>query len=264
MSISKKSGLLKAKKDGKATIWNGERSLTLHISAPSVPKKLELQITAEGAESKAIELTNPDGLPVYWYSASPDVVTVDEEGMVTAVNAGKAKLTAYINGSAYNCSVNVKETVIAKERTLHMTAGGTKKLNIKGVKNPVWSSADEDTASFDKNKLTTKKAGETILTATTEDGTEYKVHLFVEDITLTGDGLTPAKGKNKYTLKLKAGGSMGLTFASVDQAVVFKSSKPDSAFIDENGKVEARTKGKSKFTTKLNGKTITVNVVVEE
>ena len=262
--ISKK-GQLKTRKAGKATIWNGERSLVLHISAPSVPKKLKLQITADGAESKAIELTNPDGLPVYWFSASPDVATVDQEGMVTAVSAGKSKVTAYINGSTYNCTVTVKEAAVAKERSLHILEGKTKNLSIKGVKKPVWSSADEDTASFTKkNKLTAKKAGDTILTATAADGTEYKVHLYVENITLSGDGLTPAKGKNKYNLTLKAGESTELSFANVEQDVVFKSSKPDSVFIDENGKVFARAKGKSKFTTKLNGKTITVNVIVEE
>ena len=259
-----KNGQLKAKKPGKATIWNGERSLVLNICAPSVSKKLELQITADGAGSEAIDLKNPDGLPVYWFSAAPDVATVDEEGKVTAVSAGKSKVTAYINGTAYNCTVTVKEAVIAKERTMHILEGKTKNLSIKGVKKPVWSSADEDTASFTKkNKLTAHKAGETILTATTEDGTEYKVHLYVEDVTLSGDGLTPAKGKNKYNLTLKAGESTEFAFASVDQAVVFKSSKPDSAFIDENGKVFARAKGKSKFTTKVNGKTITVNVIVE-
>ena len=90
-----------------------------------------------------------------------------------------------------------------------------------------------------------------------------KIDLYVEDITLSGEGLAPAKGKNKYTLKLKAGESTELAFDSVDQAVVFKSSKPDSAFIDENGKVTARIAGKSKFVAKLNGKTITINVVVE-
>ena len=134
---------------------------------------------------------------------------------------------------------------------------------IKGVKDLTWSSADEETASFDKNKVTAKKAGETVLTATAADGTEYKVHLFAEDITLSGEGLAPAKGKNKYTLKLKAGATTELSFASVDQAVVFKSSKPDSAFIDENGKVSARVAGKSKFTAKINGKTISISVVVE-
>ncbi len=270
VSISKKSGQLKAKKEGTATIWNGERSLVLHISAPSVPKKLSLQITADGAESRAIELKNPDELPVYWFSATPDVAVVDQDGNVTAVSAGKAKVTAYINGSAYNCSVSVKEAVPAKERTLHMAVGAKKNLSIKGVKNPLWSSADEEIASFDKKKLTANKAGETTLTATAADGTEYLVHLFVEDLSLSGEGLAPQTKKNgrlianKYTLTIKAGESTELSFDAVDQAVLFKSSKPDSAFIDENGKVTACAAGRSKFTAKVDGKTITVTVIVEQ
>ena len=47
------------------------------------------------------------------------------------------------------------------------------------------------------------------------------------------------------------------------QPVIFKSSKPDIAFMDENGQVVARRKGKAKFTAKINGKTITINVTVE-
>jgi len=68
---------------------------------------------------------------------------------------------------------------------------------------------------------------------------------------------------NKYTLTIKSGESTQLDFAAVEQAVVFKSSKPESAFIDENGLVSARTAGKSKLTAKINGKTITVTVIVE-
>ncbi len=88
--------------------------------------------------------------------------------------------------------------------------------------------------------------------------------MYVENIGLSGDGLVPAKGKNKYTLKLKAGESTELAFASVEQAVVFRSTKPDSAFIDENGKVDARTAGNSKFIARADGKTVTISVVVEK
>jgi uncharacterized protein YjdB len=250
-------------------IYAGEHCLKVHVSAPALTKKLALQITADGAESKALELKNPDGLPVCWFSASPDVAVVDGEGNVTAVAAGKAKVTAYISGKAYTCTVTVKEKVPAKERTLHLTVGASKKLSIRGVKSPVWSSADEEIAGFDKKKLTAHKAGETTLTATAADGTEYLVHLFVEDLTLSGEGLTPQTKKNgkpianKYTLKLKAGESTELSFAAAEQAVVFKSSRPDSAVIDENGHVSARTAGKSRFTAKVNGKSITINVIVE-
>ncbi|MCR5249243.1 MAG: hypothetical protein K6E50_01405 [Lachnospiraceae bacterium] len=48
----------------------------------------------------------------------------------------------------------------------------------------------------------------------------------------------------------------------MEQPVVFKSSKPEIAFIDEGGYVVARSKGKAKFTTKVNGKAITITVVV--
>ena len=53
-------------------------------------------------------------------------------------------------------------------------------------------------------------------------------------------------------------------FAFAKQAVVFKSSKPESAFVDENGHVIARKKGKSKFTARINGKTVTIHVIVTE
>ena len=104
--------------------------------------------------------------------------------------------------------------------------------------------------------------GETVLTATVADGTEYKVYLTVEDITLSGDGLGSTKSKNKYKLTLKPGDRTQLTFANVKQQVDFKSSKPDIAFVDENGLVTAFKSGKCKFTAKVDGKTITVDVVV--
>ena len=49
----------------------------------------------------------------------------------------------------------------------------------------------------------------------------------------------------------------------VDQPVIYKSSKPEIAFIDENGNIEARGKGKAKFTAKVNGKAITISVNVK-
>ena len=53
-----------------------------------------------------------------YYSAAPDVATVAQDGTVTAVAKGKAKITAYINGCAYNCNVTVKESVTPLERRI--------------------------------------------------------------------------------------------------------------------------------------------------
>ena len=51
---------------------------------------------------------------------------------------------------------------------------------------------------------------------------------------------------------------------NVFQTVYYKSSKTSVAFIDENGVIYARGKGKANITTKINGKTCKIAVTVEE
>ena len=94
---------------------------------------------------------------------------------------------------------------------------------------------------------------------------DYKITLIVEDITLTGGESLSGGTKNKYKLNLNKGTDVDLAFASLDpeRVVVFKSSKPDVAYIDENGHVVARGVGSTKFTTKINGSTITIDVTVQ-
>ena len=67
-------------------------------------------------------------------------------------------------------------------------------------------------------------------------------------------------------MNLKKGAETDIAFEGLDpeHTVVFKNSKPDVAFIDEEGHVAARKAGKAKFTAKVNGQTITVEVKVEE
>lgn len=268
ISVSKK-GLIKAKKVGNVVLnlvedGKVKRSIAINISDPVIPKKLKLTTGQEAPGQIELSGCDEGHLKVFWISASPDVATVDQSGYVTPVGRGKSVVTAYINGRAYKCAVTVVEKEPAKERTLHLIVGAKKTMSIKGVKSPVWSSADESIATFSNNKVTAKAVGETVLTATDSDGTEYRVLLTVEDIALSGEGLDTTKSKNKYSLTLKAGDSTQLAFDQVSQPFVFTVTKPEIAFIDENGLVTALKKGKCKFTAKINGKTITVNVVVND
>ena len=80
---------------------------------------------------------------------------------------------------------------------------------------------------------------------------------------MKGTGLrTQGKtGSNKYIIdELKANDKTKLSFEGVTQPVVFKSSKPEVAVIDENLNVEIRGRGRTKFTAKVNGKTVTITV----
>ncbi len=272
VSVSKK-GAFKAKKittdDSIKIHHDGREDITIHISQPSLAQKKLTFIynTADPLPTQSIMLVKDEHLKnVVWYSSAPDVATVNDKGEVTAVGKGSAKISAYINGTAYNCSVKVNEKVAAKERTIHMTLGGkAKTINLKKVK-AVWTSSDTEVAEIigKGNKISVKKAGTAEITATA-GGVDYKINLIVEDITLTGGESLGGGAKNKYTLSLAKGASADLAFTSLDpeRVVVFKSSKPDVAYIDENGHVVARGTGSTKFTTKINGTAITVDVTVQ-
>ena len=263
-SISKK-GVAMAKKVTAAPvkIKKGNKEIEVNIIKPEITKSMTLDAEA----TKQITLIyDADNMPVYWYSANPDVATVDQEGNVTAVAKGSVKITAYINGSAYNCTVKVTEkNVVPKERTLHMVVGQPKTVKLAGLKNYEWNSSDNAIVSVKKNKFTAKAVGNTEVTATVGEDT-YTVTVYVEDLTV--NGAEAAKGKNKYTLDLNVGVSgepvAMLSFDdSLAQPVVFKSNKPDVAFVDEDGYVYTRNTGKAKFTAKVDGKTITITVKVE-
>ena len=257
ISISKK-GRLSAKKDGTATIKNGEQVIEVTVCKPVITKSLKLE--AGQTENNKITISGADGLDVLFYSAKPDVALVDESGAVTAVAKGKATISAFINGKEYKCTVSVKESETAKTRTMHAVVGASKTISVKGVKK--WESSDPEVAEMNKkgSKVTAKKAGVAKLTASAND-VDYTIDFYAEDITVSGEKVTPGK-TNKYSIALNAGESTTISLPGVEQDVIFKSSKPDSAFIDEDGNVYARSAGKSKFTAKLNGKTITISVTV--
>ncbi len=264
LSISKKGVAMAKKVTGSPVkIKKGTKEIDVYVIKPEITKSMTLEA---GATKQITIIYDSENMPVYWYSAAPDVATVDQEGNVTAVAKGSAKITAYINGSAYNCTVKVTEKdVVPKNRTLHLVTGQSKTVKLTGLKNYDWKSDDETVVSVKKNKFTANAVGTAEVTATVGEDT-YTVTVYVENITV--NGAEAAKGKNKYNLELTAGGSedpvamIGFD-ESMEQAVVFKSNKPDIAFIDEDGYVYARSKGKAKFTTRINGKTITVTVNVK-
>ncbi len=280
ISINKK-GSVKVKNTGTAVIvkkdesGNIVQSISANITKPELTnKKLKLEAGVAGKDTGSIALKNVDNIDVYYYSASPDVALVDQDGNVTAVGKGSAKITAYANGVAYTATVSVKETSAVKERTLHLSTGGSKSVKLSGVKKTVWDYAEGTTeeekaiVSLKGAKVTGEKAG--IVTLVARDAvTSYIMTVKVDDPTITAVheedkyDLAKSKGKNKYALTIISGQKMTLGYTYIDQPVIYKSSKPDIAFIDENGNIEARGAGKAKFTAKVNGKAITISVNVK-
>ena len=140
-----------------------------------------------------------------------------------------------------------------------MANGKSKNIVIKDLKKPNWVADVDGIVEIKNNKVTGKAHGYTTLKAQGNDP-EYLVDVFVEDLTVTG---ATNSGKNKYKIELTAGTKAEISCTGIYQDVIFKSSKPDTAFMDEAGVIYARAAGKAKFTAKVDGQTITINVVVK-
>ncbi len=261
LAVSKKN-VVTAKKvtTTPVKLTKDDRSIDVYITKPAMAKKT---ITIPAGSSQSIGFNyDSEHLPVLYYSNAPDVATISENGEVTAVAKGTATITAFVNGSAYTCKVKVKEDIPAVDRTLHITIKGKKTISIKGVKKVTWLSDDESIVSVEKkNKITANAIGETVL-RTEYEGKEYRIHVFVEDPTITTKDIQSA-GKNKYKLSLASGGSTVIEIASIDQPVIFKSSKGERAYVDADGTIHANRPGKAKLTAKVNGKMITIIVTVQ-
>ncbi len=134
-----------------------------------------------------------------------------------------------------------------------MTLSAKKTISIKGLKNFTWVSDDDKIVKVDKKKkIQALSVGETTL-RTEYQGKEYTI--ITKEI--------QNAGKNKYKVTLSKDSTLQIDFASINQPVIFKSSKGETAYVDAAGTIHANRPGKAKLTTKINGKTITISVTVE-
>ena len=130
-----------------------------------------------------LENTNHSYLYVYqWLSSDPAIASVSSDGLVTALKAGTATITALVsNGQALRCAVTVKSDIgrvsLNKNELLLRTIGEQETLTAtvavdKPTSVPItWVSSNSGVATVDANGLVTAIAdGETTITALTPEG----------------------------------------------------------------------------------------------
>ncbi len=116
IKIDKKTGTASAKKNGtaKVTVWygNAKYSAAFEVKMPVISEK---KTTVKLSETKTLEIANAlEDASYRWESSKESVVTVSEEGILTPVKKGKAKITMYytVNGKEYagsSCTVTIKK-----------------------------------------------------------------------------------------------------------------------------------------------------------
>jgi len=209
---------------------------------------------------------------VTWKSSDNKVATVSK-GVITAKGTGTATITASANGITAFCRVEVTETGITEpvitldKENILLTKNSSKnktatiKANVAGPEDKiVWTSSDPSVVTVKNGKLTAKKVGSVIITATANEVsatcavevTENKVILNQNALSLNTDG------KNTYaTLSATVEGTY-------TDSVVWKSSNEKVATVNAYGKVAAVGKGSAKITATVNGVTATCSVKVIE
>ena len=171
--------IIKAFTDNETTTVDVEK-VSLNKSATTLTEGESETLTATITPSNAT-----GDKTVKWSSSNEAVAAVDSNGKVTAKKAGTAVITVTSsNGKTAGCTVTVKQKEIAitgislNKSTTSLTEGESETLtatitpsNATGDKTVKWSSSNEAVAAVDSNgKVTAKKAGTAVITATSSNG----------------------------------------------------------------------------------------------
>ena len=250
------------------------KSVVIDYDGPTTLKvRDKLQLSARVLPEDATDKT------LTWKTQSPAVVSVDQNGIVTAIGLGEAWVGAFATGDYPYAIVNFKvvETPVSSIEltpgSIALKVGKTASIEAKispetaTVKALSWDSNDTNIATVDQNGIITAIAvGEAVITATATDGSGVKATCSVSVIATPAEGVT-IETPDKTTLK--AGESIKLNASvlpetTTDKTITWTSSNLAVATVDENGNVTAVGVGTVIISaTTSNGKTYTIALTID-
>ena len=228
--------------------------------------KLTATITPDIASNKTVS----------WTSSNNAVATVDSEGLVTALAAGTARITATTtDGSNLSASCNVSITQLATSISLNETdatmyTGNTLQLTAtvspSTTSNPyvTWSSGNTSVATVSSTGLVTAKStGNAIITATTSDGSNLSASC---SITVKRLATSISLNKSSATLYLNQTVQLTATVSpsnATDKSVVWSSSDNSIATVTSTGLVTAIAPGNATIkATTADGSNLSATCVI--
>lgn len=262
-------------------------TVTVKINVPVTGVSLDtnkLKLTSKGETKTLIATVSPKDATdknVTWTSSKTSVATVDQNGKVTAKASGTTTVTVKTKDGGYtdSCTVTVSLSGSGSDSVTPSTVSVTgvslnkSSLNMSSVgetytltatvkpsnatnKAVTWTSSKPGVATVNSNgKVTAVADGTAVITVKTKDGNYTDSCVVTVSITavvvhptgilITGDDFTmTAKGE---THQLTAVVSPSNTS---DKSVVWTSSNPSVATVDQNGLVTAVSNGTAVITVK--------------
>ena len=247
---------LRAKKAGKTTVIArvGSEKIKCEVIVPEISPK---EVSIVKGSSQTLKLNYIDKKKEVTYKSSNEkIATVDKNGKVLAKDIGNATITATYEGKNFSAQITVigfklnkSEAVLKANETSELKVIGTVKGNIE------WSTSNKDVAEIakkDNNGATikAKKAGKATITAKAENKV-MKCEIYIPEI-------------NKEEAVMMKGSNITLKLNNIDEkkTVTHKSLNEKIATVDKNGKIEAKSVGKTTITTTYEGKTFNTIITV--
>ena len=266
----------------RATMEKGE-SITLPVvygtdEAPAVTP--ETAATGESAETDEKVAKAAEKLTIEWTSSDESVATVDATGMVVAVSAGEADITASVTDSEMSAVCKVTVKVAAKDITvpdnLDVKLNDGNETTVEATVSPAdatdvkvsYASTDEAVATVDKDgRVQVLQPGECDITTTlmqdgekvTEKTTHVKAFYEVESITLDSNEGKLTVG-NSHTIKA----TVAPEEVAAKTTIEWSSSNEKVATVDSNGKVTAVSSGNATITATAGEESANYEVTVEQ
>ena len=246
--------------------------------APAVTP--ETAATGESAETDEKLAKAASKLTVEWTSSDESVATVDATGMVVAVSAGEADITASVTDSEMSAVCKVTVKVAAKDITvpdnLDVKLNDGNETTVEATVSPAdatdvkvsYASTDEAVATVDKDgRVQVLQPGECDITTTlmqdgekvTEKTTHVKAFYEVESITLDSNEGKLTVG-NSHTIKA----TVTPEEVAAETTIEWSSSNEKVATVDENGKVTAIAAGEATITATAGEESANYEVTVEQ
>ena len=246
--------------------------------APAVTP--ETAATGESAETDEKLAKAASKLTVEWTSSDESVATVDATGMVVAVSAGEADITASVTDSEMSAVCRVTVKVAAKDITvpdnLDVKLNDGNETTVEATVSPAdatdvkvsYASTDEAVATVDKDgRVQVLQPGECDITTTlmqdgekvTEKTTHVKAFYEVESITLDSNEGKLTVG-NSHTIKA----TVAPEEVAAETTIEWSSSNEKVATVDSNGKVTAVSSGNATITATAGEESANYEVTVEQ
>lgn len=214
---------------------------------------------------------------VFWSVENPQVATVTQSGVVTAVSVGATRVAMSSRGLSAIVPVTVAALPVALVRvnpsTASLRVGGTLVLQAEGqdasgaavAGRPVtWSSSAQAIATVSSNGTVTGIASGVATITATIDGVTGSALVTVESVPVSSVRVSPDAGA------LLAGESLQLTAIATDSTgatlsgrlVSWSSSAPAIASVSSTGLVNAFAAGSVTITASVEGKSGTARITV--